>query len=235
MPSPLYLARSKKGMTQGDVAKELGVSRQAVQAWETGKSPTLDNLRKLSELLEVSIAYLTGEQVMSIDDKGRIISDVPENVNDLVLVPMLDVYGTCGGDADLTGGESLEYVSLDDFTSSSVQLLGIRPEFARSLPGVVSPNRLRLIKCVGDSMEPTIDRDGLVMIDESQTKISGDSIYCFATSGGIFIKRIQRNFDGTLEVMSDNTAYSTKTLDPKTCDHFKIIGRVVLALNVTSL
>ena len=45
----------KKGLSQEAVAKELGISRQAVSKWETDLAqPDLDNLKKICEILDIS-------------------------------------------------------------------------------------------------------------------------------------------------------------------------------------
>ena len=45
----------KKGLYQEAVAKELGISRQAVSKWETDLAqPDLDNLKKICEILDIS-------------------------------------------------------------------------------------------------------------------------------------------------------------------------------------
>lgn len=55
----LKSARKSAGLTQGQLAEKLIVSRQAVTKWESGKGmPDIDNLRKLSKLLNVSVDYL---------------------------------------------------------------------------------------------------------------------------------------------------------------------------------
>ncbi|HBM98329.1 MAG TPA: XRE family transcriptional regulator [Ruminococcus sp.] len=55
----LKSARKNAGLTQENLAKKLIVSRQAVTKWESGKGmPDIDNLRKLSKLLNVSVDYL---------------------------------------------------------------------------------------------------------------------------------------------------------------------------------
>ena len=55
--------RTAKGMRQGALAEELGVSRQSVSKWETDASvPELDKLMKMAKLFDVSIDELvTGE------------------------------------------------------------------------------------------------------------------------------------------------------------------------------
>ena len=51
--------RTEKGMSQGDLADLLEVSRQSVSKWETGSSvPELDKLVKLSGLFGVGLDEL---------------------------------------------------------------------------------------------------------------------------------------------------------------------------------
>ena len=47
--------REKAGMSQRDLAEAVCVSQAAVAQWETGASqPTLDNLRKVADILGIS-------------------------------------------------------------------------------------------------------------------------------------------------------------------------------------
>lgn len=51
--------RKAKMISQGDLAKQLGVSRQAVSKWENDQSsPDTLNLIKLADLLETEVSYL---------------------------------------------------------------------------------------------------------------------------------------------------------------------------------
>lgn len=51
--------RKAKMLSQGDLAKELGVSRQAVSKWENDQSsPDTLNLIKLADLLDTEVSYL---------------------------------------------------------------------------------------------------------------------------------------------------------------------------------
>ena len=51
--------RSQKNMSQGDLASELGVSRQSISKWETdGSVPELEKLVKLSQIFGVSLDEL---------------------------------------------------------------------------------------------------------------------------------------------------------------------------------
>lgn len=51
--------RTKKDISQGDIAKELGISRGFISTIENGKTnPTLATISKLAKALEVSIEEL---------------------------------------------------------------------------------------------------------------------------------------------------------------------------------
>ena len=55
----LYDLRKKAGLSQEGLADLLGVTRQAVQKWESGVSrPDLDNLTALAQQFSVSLDYL---------------------------------------------------------------------------------------------------------------------------------------------------------------------------------
>ena len=55
----LYRLRRERGLSQEELGNILGVSRQAVQKWESGVSrPDLDNLTALAQQFSVSLDYL---------------------------------------------------------------------------------------------------------------------------------------------------------------------------------
>ncbi|CKG37984.1 transcriptional regulator [Streptococcus pneumoniae] len=68
--------RESKGFSQEDVAKKIGVTRQAVYKWENDKSyPDIDNLILLSEMYNVTLDELIkGNQ----DFKKKIHSDAED-------------------------------------------------------------------------------------------------------------------------------------------------------------
>ena len=62
--------RRKKGLSQEAVAKELGISRQAVSKWETDiAQPDLDNLKKICEILDISADELLDISCTKLQEK----------------------------------------------------------------------------------------------------------------------------------------------------------------------
>ena len=76
--------RKFMGLTQEELSKEIGVSKSAIAKWETdGGLPDRDNLKKLSEVINVSV-----------DELHRIISRADTSDADLKLNITPDVIAT---------------------------------------------------------------------------------------------------------------------------------------------
>ena len=61
-PESLLELRRSKGLSQEELAAQIGVSRQAVSKWETGEAmPDLNKLLALADTLAVSLDYLCGK------------------------------------------------------------------------------------------------------------------------------------------------------------------------------
>lgn len=59
----LLKLRTDRGLSQGDLAEKLDVSRQSVSKWETGQSvPDLDKIIKLADLFGVTVDDLVREE-----------------------------------------------------------------------------------------------------------------------------------------------------------------------------
>lgn len=55
-------SRKLKNITQKDLASALSVTKSAVSLWEKGtREPDISTLRKIAEILEVSVDYLIGK------------------------------------------------------------------------------------------------------------------------------------------------------------------------------
>ena len=211
-----------RGKTHEEIAAAMGVSRQAVTRWASGKTPTYENLIKLAKILDVSLSELTGES----EPKPSFykVTDVSSPTGEgLVRVPVLSVEASCGGPG--LRNEKTDIVGAIDF----------EPYFLHSLPGVTGLSNLHIVHAHGDSMEPTIPARSICVVDGNQDKIRGDGIYCLGADGDTFIKRVQKNLDGTLTLLSDNPLYPPQKLDRATLETVKIEGRVVLVLKVESV
>ena len=97
--SRLRQLRKEHGITQNALARELGITQQAVGKWETGRSsPDPDTLLQLAELFSVSLDSLMG--------RGRDLGDVhPYSFSQETLVPVVGSvragYGALAFEEDL--------------------------------------------------------------------------------------------------------------------------------------
>ena len=67
----IYNLRTKKSMSQDELAERVMVTRQAVSRWENGRGhPSIDSLKEISSYFSVSIDdLLSGEQLIFIAEK----------------------------------------------------------------------------------------------------------------------------------------------------------------------
>ena len=67
----LKTLRKEKKLTQKELAEQIGISQKSYSHWETGKNePSLENLIKLADLLEVSIDWLFGREQMKVKKRS---------------------------------------------------------------------------------------------------------------------------------------------------------------------
>ena len=72
----LYELRKKGGLSQEQLAEQLGVSRQAISKWESGKAiPESDSLVSISEYFHVTLDYLMKENDAADSESEPVVSN----------------------------------------------------------------------------------------------------------------------------------------------------------------
>lgn len=94
-----------------------------------------------------------------------------------------------------------------------------------------SPENLAIVTGIGDSMQPTFEDGDPLLVDRGVHDIRLDAIYVLALRDELFIKRVQRNLDGSFVIISDNPKYSPQPVNERDRDTFQVLGRVVMAWN----
>lgn len=75
----LRLTRKAKGLTQKELGEKIGVGRTTISEYESGKIvPRQDGLIKLSEVLNVSVDFLTGTQPYATTHKEDYVFQIDE-------------------------------------------------------------------------------------------------------------------------------------------------------------
>ncbi len=202
-------------MGQPDFSKLIGSTVSGYQQNEYGKTTpggkTLIGLDKLG----VNVSWLlSGKGEMLLQDSNEITIDVHESKNlpDYTLVPLYNVEASAGH------GSLVEY-------EEKISQIAFRSDWITEKK--LNKNQLATIKARGDSMLPTISDGDILLIDTRINKITDDSIYIIKNDGHLVVKRIQQNFDGSINIISDNKIYEKETIPKDNTDKIIIVGKVI--------
>lgn len=89
------------------------------------------------------------------------------------------------------------------------------------------PEQLKVVFARGDSMEPTIkDGDSLLVNLASTSPVDG-KIFVVCLGEQLYAKRIQKRWDGGLELISDNKEYNSQVIPAAELEQLQVIGQVV--------
>ena len=136
--------------------------------------------------------------------------EIPEGYTRL---PRYEVAASAGAGTLVQGEQIVDYVS---FKTDWLKIgLG------------VSPQKAVLISVKGDSMEPTLSNGDLVLIDTSISRVEDNAIYVINYDDALLVKRIQRKYDRSVMIMSDNKSYGDEAVQGSLVDQLNVIGRVV--------
>ncbi|MCY1372485.1 hypothetical protein D9M69_596920 [compost metagenome] len=81
----------------------------------------------------------------------------------------------------------------------------------------------------GDSNEPVLADGDTVMIDHSRNTMEGEGFYVILLDDHLYAKRLQRQFDGSIHIISENKAYQVMVVPRDRLEELQIIGRAVWA------
>lgn len=214
-------ARKARGLTQGDVASALKISRPAVGQWESGDTgPDRDRLPALARLLRIDLGALTnGKLVMLDQDAAEAGSDsdaspapssnvreaqdqVPVDVSAFKGPRNVPVYGTgSGGD----GG---------DF-----RLNGQIIDHAPRPPGIANRKDVYVVYLVGDSISPAYEDGTPIYVDPHRRPQPRDYVVVELRGeregepGPAFVKRLVARGAGKLKLEQHNPSGPLDPID----------------------
>lgn len=199
-----------------EIADATGVTKAAVAYWVKEKLPTGEKLEALCKFLGVEPSYL--QYGISGSAGGSIEVD-----EDTVSIPVLDVSGGCW-----PAGRNNHIVTM-------VSMIRVAKEWI--LARAVAPNfsKLHIINAFGDSMKPLIDEGDFVIVDTSKNELMGDGVYVVQSGENTFIKRVQRQINGRILLLSDNPLYKPYEVPPEEMDTLRIIGKCIIVCNAKDL
>lgn len=173
-------------------------------------SPSAIVLERISGATSKPIAYFYGDE-SAVSDQIEPNKAKKSDHNDVVQVPILDVSASAGAGYINHNEEVIAHLP---FPTGFLRTLG------------VNPDKVRAVRSHGDSMEPTIPDDRLVLINTADRDITRSKIFLIRTADGLRLKRILRTHDGAVLLISDNKAiYPEERLEEADLETFRVIGR----------
>ena len=159
------------------------------------------------EVLRYEIGALRGDMAALLARLETTTSERPVvTVDDYLQIPYA---------RDARAGAGPEAVNFDVVDNSCYA-------FRRSLlPEWIHPDSLIWIRAVGDSMEPTLHDEDLLLLDRSQTEPVDGCLVVVRTAVGLVVKRLRRS-GRTWQLVSDNPAYQPS----RVTKNDRVIGRV---------
>jgi len=193
---------SPKKVFDKDVAEVLGISQMNFATMKKRNRIPFSELLDFCAKKAISINWML---------YGQSPESLIEATNKFYMVKYYnDVNASAGGGAD----EQCE----------EIEELEIPEQFVFMLGGERELRNIEAINVSGDSMEPTFSYNDIVFINRTKTDINRGGIFTIRTEGGLFIKRLQKRIDGQIDILSDNSEYTTQTINPQ---ELEVIGRVV--------
>lgn len=210
----------RSGMNNRSVALLAGLSPTAARDIITGKSanPQLSTLESLAGALGVGVESIVGGDAERrpagpiAGEPGLGTGGPPGEDGDFVAIPRRDVR--------LSGGHGFE--NLDD--APVLDRIPFTREFLRDRLNRTNINGLVMVKATGDSMEPTIGHDDLVMVDAQDWDVR-PGIFAVVLQGEAMVKRLEQVGD-RVAVISDNKHYPPLYVGADQRHAFHVIGRV---------
>lgn len=216
--------REKKGLSQNEIARMIGVSRYTVMNWESGKrNPDSEMLKIIAEVLETSVAYLVGEAgfhaPLNEEEAGtnKDVRATPLDMRNYLRVPIVSMRTpACAGGGNGLSGIDLEAEEWDLLERKSIVLFDdLRPPFG--------------VYVEGDSMEEMDIPDGSVAYVNPAEEPRNGECALVVYRGQWSIKGVFINKDGSVTLRAGKPQYNLEIPADVAEDPmwFKIIGKVV--------
>lgn len=207
----LRLEMKKQALNSTELAKRAGVKTSFIYDIISGKSanPSTIKLARVAEALAVSLTYLAG----NTDNPTPETRHTPSPSDDYVTIARVMVDVSAGGGTIV----SQEHVGESYY---------FRRTWIKEHLGV-SPSDLRMLYVRGDSMEPTLCHNDIILVDMTKKAPSPPGVFVLFDGFGLMAKRLEYAAEKTpprIRVISDNAHYSVYE---RSLEETFIIGRVV--------
>lgn len=197
--------RTSRGITQGELATMLDVSRSTVGMYETGgREPDFETMEAIADIFNVDMDYLMGRT--QVERKHPISpprKKIPPGFQPLPEITKVPLIGTIACGTPITAEENVERM-------------------------VCVPAKWRAtftLTCEGSSMEPKIHDGDLVAI-RSQPTVENGEVAAVRIDGEATLKRVYLH-ENFIELRAENPAYTSIILTKEEMNTVTIEGKAV--------
>ena len=194
-------------ITIDEFAEKIGEKPTRLKDVLRGKQrPPLEMIQSIVEIFQIDANWLIGKG-RNFHLEGEIDKD------EYAYIPMYDVEVSAGNGAAAYGvAEPANHLA---YRKDWLKLRGL---FAKDLNCVTAR---------GDSMEPTIHSKDTLLVDTSKNNPRDGQIYVIRSGDTLWVKRIQKQIDGSLLLISDNDTYPPMLLMLADHPDIQVIGQVI--------
>lgn len=220
-------AMEAAGMDVASMAREMGVSYQAVRKAVDGGKFGTDNNSKAASILKVSSDWLaTGK------GPRKTLAVAPS-----VQMDAIQGDGAIGPECQIlqysTGGSMGAGLLLKD-QPGVIRAWNVSREWVeKNVPYYTKLENLAIVTGFGDSMLGMFNPGDPLLVDRGITRADVDGVYFFRVGEEGYIKRLQRIPGEGILVISENQKYRDWTIKPGM--DFEVMGKVLKAWNGQAL
>lgn len=208
----IKLIREQHKMTQTELADAIGTTKQNVYKYENGIVTNIpsDRVEAIAQFFNISPSYLMGwdESDNSESDLSNLSNaefDIVERPTSFARIPV--VGEVAAGITSFADMQIIDYISCDD------SILNDGYDYC-------------YLKVKGDSMEPKISEDDLVLIRVQETVDSGSYAVVLVDDDNGLVKRVEYDREH-LELISENPYYPPRKFYGEEMNRVRIFGKVV--------
>ena len=205
------------GRSQGWLAREVGLSSQAISKMVNGGTEDSPKLFQIARALRTTPEYLTGESddpslqaVVEHRTTYRARPRLSDNDSDIVEI------------AEIELNFGLGEVVMDELPEPKMR------SFSRAWLRQITtsaPDQLYWARGKGNSMEPTIGDGDIILIDRSQQTLDYADLYWAIAYGHVgMVKRLRPMPDGSVKILSDHASVPPEVAVD---GELNIFGRVI--------
>jgi len=190
-----------------DVAAELGISQATFATMKKRGAIPFKELMEFCARRKISINWIFFDQAA-----GMLVEETEKFFQ---VKYFSSVRASAGGGANVLG---------EEYETMTIDKKQLKSYYGNISDEELSSKNIEAISVDGESMEPTIKNGSIVFVDRDLNEITRDGIFVVNTPGGLFIKRLNRKVDGSIELISDNERYSPEVMSPQ---EVTVVGKVV--------